>query len=664
MTISTWCHWFVRLQHFRSGRRRTAKKRSRFCKPSFESLETRLVPSTFYVATNGSDTRNSGLDAAHPFATIQHAADLATHPGDTVHVAPGNYAGFDAEYSGSAGNPITFIADNIPASNQFVNITSFDPVRKNCGIVIQNSFGSVPVSYVTVNGFNVSNLVASGNNAGIYTGGTASTPGGPNSHNDHITIENCVCNGDGMWGIFTAFTDHLDIVDNVCSNTVVQHGIYVSNSSQAPIIQGNIVFGNHDCGIQINADGTEGDVGITSGALIEDNIVCNNGTGGGAALNFDGVQNSVISNNVLYGNHAGGITLYHYDGSAGSTNNVVVNNTVIMASDGRWDININSQSTGNVLFNNILLNANPAHGSIEVTPDSMAGFVSDYNVVSGNASDFTNDTSNYSLAAWRTATGQDSHSFATTAAALFVNPAGNDYQLLSSGPAIDAGTAGLAGFSTPVADLGSNGTSYDIGANQSPATTPPTGPSVVKAAAAGPATVDGTTTKLSVLGADPAGQGKLTYTWTATSVPSGATNPSFSVNGTNGARKTVVTFHAAGSYTFLVTITDPSGLTATSSVNVTVKQTLNSIVVTPNTATVQENKSLQLTAKGYDQFGNLLVQQPDFTWKVLSGPGTIKSKTGVFTAGSTTGTAQIQVASRGVKATATIAVGTSSPPPS
>ena len=46
----------------------------------------------------------------------------------------------------------------------------------------------------------------------------------------------------------------------------------------------------------------------------------------------------------------------------------------------------------------------------------------------------------------------------------------------------------------------------------------------------------------------------------------------------------------AGNYTFQVTITDAAGLSVTSSVNVTVSQTLTSIVVSPGTATVGVRK--------------------------------------------------------------------------
>src|SRR6202040_704549 len=78
-------------------------------------------------------------------------------------------------------------------------------------------------------------------------------------------------------------------------------------------------------------------------------------------------------------------------------------------------------------------------------------------------------------------------------------------------------------------------------------------PTVATAGSASPSPVTGTTTALSVLGADDGGEPNLTYTWAATAEPSGAA-PAFSVNGTNAAKNSTVTFNKAGNYTFTCTI--------------------------------------------------------------------------------------------------------------
>jgi hypothetical protein len=171
-------------------------------------------------------------------------------------------------------------------------------------------------------------------------------------------------------------------------------------------------------------------------------------------------------------------------------------------------------------------------------------------------------------------------------------------------------------------------------------------PTVAKPASATPNPVTATTTSLAVLGADPGGEASLTYTWQATVEPTGAT-PVFSANGTNAAKNSVVTFNRAGAYTFRVTIKDTSGLTATSSVNVSVNQTVTSIIVTPSSVTLANGARQQFTAQARDQFSQPVASQPSFAWSIPTGPGTI-SKTGLYTAPSRgTGKAVVQASAGG-----------------
>ena len=138
-------------------------------------------------------------------------------------------------------------------------------------------------------------------------------------------------------------------------------------------------------------------------------------------------------------------------------------------------------------------------------------------------------------------------------------------------------------------------------------------------AAATPAT-SAAATALSVLGADgDAGESSLTYTWTATTLPSGATAPAFSANGTNSAKNTTATLSKAGTYGFTVTITDSGGLSVASSVSVPVAQTLTTIAVSPAKSTVTPPATQQFTATGNDQFGSALATQPSFTWTTTVG---------------------------------------------
>ena len=112
-----------------------------------------------------------------------------------------------------------------------------------------------------------------------------------------------------------------------------------------------------------------------------------------------------------------------------ATNNVIANNTVRVASDGRWALLVVNASTGNRVFNNILLNDGSYRGSMSVSAESVTGLVSDYNVVMDR---FTLDDGGTRLtrAQWQAQTGQDAHSKVSSAAALFVG--GTDYHLLAS----------------------------------------------------------------------------------------------------------------------------------------------------------------------------------------------------------------------------------------
>jgi hypothetical protein len=395
-----------------------------------EPLESRDVPSSFYVATTGVDgTAGSGTA---PWRTLQYAAGHVS-AGDTVIVQAGSYTGFNLTTSGTATAPITFHA------NPGVTINAPNPWNSLDGINLEGA------SYVIIEGFTVTGMPRAGIRAVT---------------DNHVTIRGNVCDQNNTWGIFTGFSDDLLIQGNIASRSATQHGIYVSNSGDRPAIRGNMVWGNAGSGIQLNADLSSGGDGIISAALIDGNTIYDNGRLGGSGINCDGVQNSRIQNNLLYNNHASGISLFRIDGGGPSTSDVVVNNTIVMAADARWALNIQNASTGDTAVNNILYDLNLSHGSIDISTDSLPGFISDNNVVMTN---FSTSSGILSLAAWQ-AQGRDVHSIVAVPADLFVNPAGNDYRLKPGSPAIDRGTASNA----PSNDLDGkprpSGAGFDIGA--------------------------------------------------------------------------------------------------------------------------------------------------------------------------------------------------------
>jgi hypothetical protein len=218
----------------------------------------------------------------------------------------------------------------------------------------------------------------------------------------------------------------------------------------------------------------------------------------------------------------------------------------------------------------------------------------------------------------------------------------------SAGPGYDL----VTGRGTPRANLIVSGL---VGSTSVPTTTnqPPT---VVTPASTNTSTVTGKTANLSVLGADADGDA-LTYTWSLTSQPSGATTPTFSVNGTSAANNTTATFYQAGSYTFQVTITDTSGLSVTSSVSVTVNQILTSLSVTPGTATIADSASQQFSAVELDQFGKAMATQPTFTWALATGGIGSLSSSGMYTAPSSgTGSATVDATASSMTGGAAVTV--------
>jgi parallel beta-helix repeat protein len=252
-----------------------------------EQLESRLALASLYVATTGNDANDGS--AAAPWQTLQHAADVV-NAGDTVNVAAGNYVGFYLDRDGTAASRIVFHAESGVAITQR-NATTPD------GINLEGA------DYVTVEGFTVNNMPRTGIRSVT---------------NEGAIIRNNSMDNNGRWGILTGFSYDILIEGNVASRSQAEHGIYVGNSGDRPIIRNNIIWGNHANGIHMNGDASLGGDGIISGALVEGNVIYGNGVGGGSGINADGVQNSIFQNNLIYDTHSSGISLYQIDGGGGS----------------------------------------------------------------------------------------------------------------------------------------------------------------------------------------------------------------------------------------------------------------------------------------------------------------------------------------------------------
>lgn len=189
---------------------------------------------------------------------------------------------------------------------------------------------------------------------------------------------------------------------------------------------------------------------------------------------------------------------------------------------------------------------------------------------------------------------------------------------------------------------------------------PPAEPEIISAAStsSGETEVDdavtyqvvrGTATEVSVVADDEAGEGGLTYTWSATG---GAV--SFTPNGTNAAKSATAIFPGAGDYTLTVTVQNSGGLTATSSVPVRVKQTPTLTTVTPASATITLGDTQQFSAQQTDQFSDPMMPLPSFQWMALGG-GSIDAN-GLFTATVAGGPFAVIASAGGVSGNAEVSV--------
>jgi parallel beta-helix repeat protein len=406
----------------------------------------------FYVSSGGSDS--NVCNQAAPCREIRKALTVASS-GSTINVSDGTYKGFDVKNKPG----ITIKATGSAAT---ITVTTDRPDNRD----------TIFVTYspnTTIDGLRSSGA----NRAALRVDMSNGTK-----------VRNCVFSNNTTWGIFTDFSDDLVIENNVTYGSKNEHGIYVSNSGDRPVLRGNRSYNNSRAGIHINGDIGQGGDGIISGAVVENNTIYNNGSPGGAAgINCDGVQDSVFQNNLLYNNHASGFAFYQENGGAGPKGNKVYHNTIHSAADSRWAILIENSAGVNVFRNNVIASLSEWKNGMSM--NNPAHVDSDYNAMGRVSPDGGN--SNFSLTEWKAkGASNEPHSIDvpySQTAAMWVNSAGGDYHLtatsalLNKGLTLSAVTKDIEGKARP------QGTASDIGSYESgtgpaptptPTATPPT----------------------------------------------------------------------------------------------------------------------------------------------------------------------------------------------
>ncbi len=366
----------------------------------------------YHVSPAGSDS-NLG-SAAAPFREIRKALTVIT-PGDTIIVADGSYKGFDAVGLGSATATTTLIA---PGRNAVITKTTDRGINNPFNIQFWQC------TRVVFDGFRSFNA----DKAGVRI-----------VQCSQVTVRNGVFGDNQYWGIVTSFCDDLLIEGNDCYGSKKEHGIYVSNSGDRPVVRGNRLHHNVASGLRSNGDVIQGGDGIITGAVYENNIIHDNGSIGGAAMNLDGLQDGIIRNNLIYNNAATGIALFKGGGAEGPKGMQVLNNTIVMPAVSRYNLRITDVIGPLVVRNNVLYNSNTVKGPFSWNTPSDAAFTdSDYNAFGGGRFVSTDgESTRISMDAW-IASGHETHSLASVSLpALFANEAGGDYRLKTDSPLTD-----------------------------------------------------------------------------------------------------------------------------------------------------------------------------------------------------------------------------------
>jgi hypothetical protein len=313
---------------------------------------------TYYVAVNGSDdnTPAQAANSATPWATITHASTVV-QPGDTVHVASGDYpAGYTLiSATGAAAAPITFVGAS-PAPRLTMNTGSTVTIRTAQYIVFDH--------FDVTNTDHVVNSKDGGN--GIYICGA--------SH--HVTVENCVVHDCGGGGIGTGNQpdgigcDYVTIKRNtvynnawyswyICSGISLWelHNADPTDSGYHNFVTGNVCYGNSNKGVTDPAVHTDGE------GIIMD-VSYSHGSKGGADAR------SYVGYNVCYGNGGSGVQAFHNNGVTFDHNTCYGNARDPAYTGGGGELYIN-QATGCALTNNIGVSLGERRDAcIKVYPDA------------------------------------------------------------------------------------------------------------------------------------------------------------------------------------------------------------------------------------------------------------------------------------------------------
>jgi hypothetical protein len=369
--------------------------------------------------------------------TLQEAAKEAKG-GDLVAVLPGHYQGFTLGEKADAGDEkyVHFKALGAPGDVVIDKATGTD---RRWMVLLQGAHHVILQGFNVAGAETPGAEDAKGPYAGILINGDFVRT---SRLSHHIAVIGNFSHHHAKWGLHSVDSHTVLLQDNVFADSAEEHGAYVSDGSDDYVIRRNVFVGSHGCGLQVNVDplasleklvahpaveyrplekNREWALGLLKTAtekfganafpdgrgfnyIIESNVVNGNGLGGGAGINLAGVRESLIQNNLVYGNASSGIAEWDnanpFDAQSvrpgpqaagevtgadvlpifGCFNNVIRNNTVLMAVKSRQALHVGNGSWGTRAFNNVLIN--DELDAIELLNTSIWRFESGRNVIS------------------------------------------------------------------------------------------------------------------------------------------------------------------------------------------------------------------------------------------------------------------------------------------
>jgi hypothetical protein len=167
-------------------------------------------------------------------------------------------------------------------------------------------------------------------------------------------------------GIFVSGSAAPTIINNVIANNVACNGGGIASQNASPLVQGNLISGNHaDCS-QLGFSGLFWGGGISlagaSAAEVRGNMIIDNVAGVGSGIGMFAAGTPIIANNILLRNFAsndcqsiGGTVWMVNESDADIIQNLIANNTATCSAGVVWSVPSGARGP-NLINNTIALN--------------------------------------------------------------------------------------------------------------------------------------------------------------------------------------------------------------------------------------------------------------------------------------------------------------------